>query len=79
MHITEVNEGSRILELSFHEEILDTFRLVESGLFNHSFNFLKVSESGACFDVFEIDIRIIGLGKNIAQEQEKTFVGSKLL
>ena len=67
------------MEFALHEKIFNAFRFIERGFFDNSFDFFEVSESGTCLNVFKVNVRIVGLRKNIAQEQQKSFVCSELL
>jgi len=79
MHIAKIDEWARVSELTLHKEVLDALWFVISCFFYDSFNFFKVAKSCACLDILEVDVRVVSLGKNIAEEQEEAFVCAKLL
>lgn len=79
MHVTKINQRPWVREFSILKEISDSDWIIVSCFLDNSFNFFEVSKSSAAFDVFEIDLLIISVWKDLAQEEKKAFVSAILL
>jgi hypothetical protein len=79
VHITEINQRSRIGELGLHEELLNLDGLIVRCLTDHSLNLFEVLQSSTSLDVLEVDLWVLSLGQNIGQVEQGALIGSKAL
>ena len=79
MHVTKINQRPWVREFSILKKISDSDWIIVSCFLDNSFNFFKVSKSSAAFDIFEINLLIISVWKDLAQEEKKAFVSAILL
>jgi hypothetical protein len=72
--IAESDEGSGILELGLLQEVLHFNGIIVVCLLNDSVNFGIVTHFGASFNVFEVNIRVLRVRKDVAEEEELSLV-----
>mmetsp|Transcript_30887 Transcript_30887/g.22455 ORF Transcript_30887/g.22455 Transcript_30887/m.22455 type:complete len:252 (+) Transcript_30887:300-1055(+) len=77
MLIAKINQRTRILELSILKEILYSNWIIVVSVLDNSLNFFHVVHASTGFDILEVDVLVISVRQNIAQEVQKTVVGSK--
>ena len=78
MHVTKINQGPWVREFTILKEISDSDWIIVSRFLDNSFNFFEVPKSSTTFDIFEIDLLIISVWENLAQEEKKAFVSAIL-
>ena len=79
MHVTQVNEWSWVREFSLFQEISNSDWIVVGCFLDDSLNFFEVSKSGTALDIFEINLLVISVGEDLAQEEKETLIGAVLL
>eukprot|EP00850_Spirogloea_muscicola_P015183 SM000114S24146 [mRNA] locus=s114:189803:197796:+ [translate_table: standard] len=57
--IADVDERTSIWELGVHQEVLRPLWVIEIGLASDPFNLLDLPSLGCCFNVFEMNLRIL--------------------
>jgi hypothetical protein len=77
VHVAKINQRSWISKLAFHKEVSDSDRVVVACLLDDFLNISKPVQSGTGFNILEIDIRIIGVREDVAQEMQKAIVDTE--
>lgn len=78
MDIAEVDQRSGITELAFHKEISHFDWVIVGSFFHYSFNFFEVAHSCTGLDIFEVDVGIISVRQNIAEEEKEALISPVL-
>jgi hypothetical protein len=79
MDIAQVDQRARVRELSVHKEVSYFDGVVESSLPHNTFNFFEVTHSSAGLNVLEVDIGVVSMWQDIAQENQKALSVTVLL
>ena len=79
MHVAQINQWSWVREFSLFKEISNSDWIIVGCFFDDSLNFFEVSKSGTALDIFEIDLLVISVGEDLAQEEKETLIGAILL
>ena len=79
MHVAQINQWSWVREFPLFEEISNSHRIIVGCFFDDSLNFFEVSKSCTALDIFEVNLLVISVGEDLAQEEKETLIGAILL
>ena len=79
MHVTQINQWSWVREFSLFQEISNSDRIIVGCFFDDSLDFFEVTKSGTALNILEINLLVISVREDLAQEEKQTFIGAILL
>jgi hypothetical protein len=62
VHVAQINEGSWVCKLAFHQEVSNFNWIVIAGFLDDLLNVLEPVETSTTFNVLEIDVRVVSVG-----------------